>query len=260
MRDIFLAGRPINAEPETVNRSKKRSWIIMAVSAALSAAAALTAGCAANQTDTLRNLYLGMPRSEVQEVLGMRDGEGSGLDFWCYDDIGTIYFGRSFADYADPELNDAAIMMHVEDQNWSIDRLVSDAVKSHNESKIPAEEYLAESHVILALDAHRERFTAYGIALYETFLPDGESDVKLIRGSHIPVALTFTRNNSGDYELTEYWEARDGDDYWPSIKQKFPEVAWNKVDTQLYIKQQQQDCSDEAKRFFLGAIPLKYVQ
>jgi len=39
--------------------------------------------------DTLNRLYLGMSRSEVENVLGKRDGEGSGLDFWFYNDVGS---------------------------------------------------------------------------------------------------------------------------------------------------------------------------
>lgn len=41
------------------------------------------------QPDVLNRLYLGMPRSEVENVLGKRDGEGSGLDFWFYNDVGS---------------------------------------------------------------------------------------------------------------------------------------------------------------------------
>ena len=93
------------------------------------------------------------------------------------------------------------------------------------------------------------------MSLWMTFLPDGEYNVRDVGGTHSPLALTFTKNRNGDYELTEYWQPNDGTYYMPSIRSKFPEDTWNKVDTQLYIQAHNESCYDQAMYFFVGAVP-----
>ena len=206
--------------------------------------------------DTLNRLYLGMPRSEVESILGKRDGEGSGLDFWFYNDVGSIYFGSTFCeDSAMYNYGEAiATQINTKDKSWDIYELVSMAVKRHNVSDVPTGEFPTESHINLALDATADGFTIYVISLYETFLPGGEYNVRNVRSLHRPLALTFVKNADNDYELTEYWHPKDGSEYLSSIKAKFPEETWNKLDTQPYIEGQKEICKDDAMYFFVGAI------
>lgn len=206
--------------------------------------------------DMLSQIYLGMPRSKVEEVLGKRDGEGSGLDFWFYENLGSIYFsGNFYEDSAMYEYDEAIVTrVNLKDRIWDINELVSTAVKQHNANAFLGE-FATESHVNLTIDVSAGAFTIYVISLYETFMPDGEYNVNLVGGAHMPLALTFTKNATGDYELTKYWQPKDGSEYISSIRSKFPEETWDRIDTQLYIERQKQNCYDDAMYFFVGATP-----
>ncbi len=206
--------------------------------------------------DTLNRLYLGMPRSEVENILGKRDGEGSGLDFWFYNDIGSVYFSGNFHEDSAMHNYDGAIVTQIKMKNksWDIYELVSMAVKQYNTSSMPTGEYPTASHVSLALDATADGFTIYVISLYETFLPDGEYNVRNVRSLHKPLALTFVKNANNDYELTEYWQPKGGSEYLPSIKAKFPRETWDKLDLGPYIERQKEICENNAMYFFVGAI------
>jgi hypothetical protein len=134
--------------------------------------------------------------------------------------------------------------------------LIRTAIIQHNNGMFyePDGVYPTESHVILALEENLQGFTAYVMSLYMSFLPDGEFGVKEVSGQHIPLALTFDKNQNGDYELTEYWTAEDGSHFIPSIRSKFPENIWGLVDTQLYIHSSKQDCYNQAIYHFYGII------
>jgi len=69
------------------------------------------------------------------------------------------------------------------------------------------------------------------------------------------MALTFAKNRNGDYELVEFWQAEDGNRYMPSIRAKFPQSIWDKVDTQLYIESHRNHCYDQAMAHIVGAVP-----
>lgn len=208
-------------------------------------------------SDIYGKIYLGMTHSEVEEILGKRDGEGSGLDFWMYNDVGSIYFGLNFHEDSGQYKYDEAIVTRINfgDRIWDINDLVSTAVKQHN-ANIPSGEFASESHINLEIDASSDNFTIYVISLYERFMPEGEYDVNLISSVHTPLALTFEKNASGDYELKEYWQPKDGNEYTSSIHSKFPENIWHRTDMKNYIEAQKQRCYNDAMYFFVGAIPL----
>jgi hypothetical protein len=87
------------------------------------------------------------------------------------------------------------------------------------------------------------------LAFYAEYdFPDGVPE--LVSGSHVPCALTFTRDDAGFYALTEYWEASDGKDYASSIRDKFPaESAEQAIDTQQYAEQQRAACDEKAQQY-----------
>lgn len=199
---------------------------------------------------TWQQIYLGMPSAAVYDLFGAPDYQASGLMWFGYNDIGVFDPGTSNSGVIEKiSLNDGTL--------WSVYDLIRTAVIQHNESAFytSAEVYPTESHVILALDASPNGFTAYVMSLFLTFLPEGEYNVREVAGHHTPLALTFTKNQSGDYTLTDYWQAEDGNRYMPSIRSKFPENTWDLIDTQLYIQSSNQSCYDEAMYHFVGAIP-----
>ncbi|HZK37493.1 MAG TPA: hypothetical protein VFC98_01255, partial [Clostridia bacterium] len=92
--------------------------------------------------DTLNRLYPGIPRSDVESVLGKRDSEGFGLDFWIYNDVGSIYFSGNFYEGSAIYNHDEAAVTQIKmkDKSWDIYDLISVAVKRHNTRDVPTEE------------------------------------------------------------------------------------------------------------------------
>lgn len=90
--------------------------------------------------------------------------------------------------------------------------------------------------------------TYYGWALYQQ-CKITQAGIEDVRGTHIPVALTFDLNENG-YTLREYWEPRSGSYNIPDIRDKFPaDVAEDGTDSQKFIMQQVQSCYKQAIQF-----------
>ena len=198
----------------------------------------------------LSKIYLGMTNGEVYAMFGEPDFQASGLTWYGYTDVGVF----------DPCFSATGAIERISLDNgkeWDMHELISAAVMRHNDGQYYAPDgaHPTEAHAILALDADINGFTAYVMSLWQTFLPKGEYDVREVGGAHVPLALTFEKNQNGDYELAEYWEPGDGAGYIPSIRSKFPEGAWGKVDTQLYIEAHKKSCYDQAMYFFVGVVP-----
>jgi len=198
----------------------------------------------------LDKIYLGMTNEEVHELFGDPDYMASGLMWYGYKDIGTF----------DPSFGFNGLIERITLVNgwsWSINDLINTAVKQQSSGQYytPDGAYPTQSHTILSLDANKDGFTVYIMSLWMTFLPDGEYNVRDVSGTHSPLALTFAKNRNGDYELMEYWQPNDGTNYMPSIRSKFPQSIWDKVDTQLYIDAHNKNCYDQAMYFFVGALP-----
>ena len=205
-------------------------------------------------------IYLGMPRSEVLEVLGKGDFEGSGLDEWGYDDLCNIYFDGAFYEESEDYDYDGAIVTRVTtaDKDWDIPTLVRGAVFERHADSISDGEYPVESHINLGIDADTDGFTIYIISLYETYERDGDYGVISISRSNMPLSLSFGRNGDGDYELTEYWQPEDDDLSASSASYKFPEEIQDRIDTQISIDSVDElsdNCYTEAMYHFVGAVP-----
>ncbi|BCN30768.1 hypothetical protein bsdtb5_20630 [Anaeromicropila herbilytica] len=62
--------------------------------------------------------------------------------------------------------------------------------------------------------------------------------------------ITFTKNDSGEYILKEYWIPEDGSYYASSIRKKFPDdIEEGAIDTQRFIKKLQAECDAKAKEY-----------
>jgi len=131
----------------------------------------------------------------------------------------------------------------------NLDACVSEAILSANRSAYPAGDFACESHVTLKTVEEGTTVTVYLMALYRTFhyLEDG---FMLDTGSHMPAAITFEKNDKGEYVLKEYWIPEDGAYYMPSIKEKFPpDITERDIDTQRYIMEQGRACYDKAVKY-----------
>jgi hypothetical protein len=123
-----------------------------------------------------------------------------------------------------------------------LETAVSQAIIS-NAGTSPRGGYQTESHVTLKVTDDGNVTTVYAYALSLTYIVENG---KLTEdgGSSMPVAITFSKNETQAYSLSEYWTPQSGSYYPTSIQNKFPRDLWDKVDTQLYAN----DCTIDALR------------
>ncbi|MDR1329706.1 MAG: hypothetical protein LBK23_08910 [Oscillospiraceae bacterium] len=127
-----------------------------------------------------------------------------------------------------------------------LDTAVSQAIISSNRDRRyegNSGAFQTEAHVTLEAVESGDSVTVYAYALHLVYILENGA-LRDDSGSSAPVAITFSRDGDGVYNLTEYWYPGEGGYYMPSIKEKFPEALWDKADTQLYAA----DCSEEALR------------
>lgn len=163
-------------------------------------------------------------------------------------------------------------------------------ILEENRSDDSGEYICAESHVILTTTIQKaaeekaaDTVTVYAIALYEEY-EIGEEGIRLHAGSHMPVALTFVKNDAGRfslapddigrfgrnervhpfaqasagtddsglarYSLGEYWKPGEGSYYVSDIRKKFPKTSVSDaLDTQKYALSLRQDCYGQAVEY-----------
>lgn len=149
----------------------------------------------------------------------------------------------------------------------TLDESVSAAILEHNKGSSSDGEYACESHVTLAT-LPGERYSedagttvstidVYAMALYMEFRYDGTS-ITDTGGSHLPCVLSFDLDENGKYNLTNYWEPRDGSYYGPDIEKRFGQLPAKTaaaaiagaMDTQKYILAQTQSCYAQAAEYW----------
>ena len=134
-----------------------------------------------------------------------------------------------------------------------LETAVRAAIVEHNRPRHVSGAFDAESHVLLsvfpdAVEAGGEwvsTVTLYLMSLWESFdYHDGRFES--VSGRSGPVALTF-RTEAGKYVLSDYWEPRDGADYWSDVRDKFPSTLSDReLDTQTYILWETQELYRQA--------------
>lgn len=124
-----------------------------------------------------------------------------------------------------------------------LDSALSSAILNQNTGAYTDGDFAVESHVLLGKQESESTLTAYVMALYLLFHMDGNGGFTEVGGGHMPVAITFEKQDSGAYILSDYWQPSDGSYYAPSIREKFPEELYGEaLDTQKYITVQVQSC------------------
>ncbi len=77
----------------------------------------------------------------------------------------------------------------------------------------------------------------------------------LVDDGFVPTAITFSTDVNGEYTLTDYWTAENGDHYEDGIRAKFPEES---VEDALNIEKYAEDLKAESRRQaaeYLNTIP-----
>jgi len=136
-----------------------------------------------------------------------------------------------------------------------LDACVSEAILSENTGRYLEGGFAAEAHTTLKVMENGNTVTVYAMALSMEFAYLGDAFSEM-GGSHMPVAITFEKNDIGEYSLKEYWIPRDGSEYAKSLKEKFPSSLYNggMLNTQKYIMEHVQVCY--AKAIEHGSVPV----
>jgi hypothetical protein len=123
-----------------------------------------------------------------------------------------------------------------------LDAYVGEAILQANAGQYPPSDFVTQAHVTLKTEENGDTVTVYAMALYLEFVY-ADDGLTVSGGSHMPVAITFKKNSGGAYELEEYWMPRDGTEYAPSIKEKFPaDIVADALDAQQYVLTETQAC------------------
>lgn len=114
--------------------------------------------------------------------------------------------------------------------NRDLDHVVTQVILERIEKNQSQEEqvFYVEAHKVLSSKEDRDTRTVtvylMASAIRYRFAEDGWNEESAF--SSVPMALTFSIEPSGQYELKSFWEASDGELYQSSIKEAFPTVAY----------------------------------
>lgn len=127
----------------------------------------------------------------------------------------------------------------------ALDAAVRQAVIAHYAPVDYPGQISAEAHTILKAVASDDQVTVYAFVLYQRYTI-GTGGIEVGGGNHMPTVLTFRKTGDRYGELLEYWTPRDGAQYGPSMRHKFPEdIVGQAMDPQKY-KHHIRLCDDQA--------------
>ncbi len=134
-------------------------------------------------------------------------------------------------------------------ESKELENSLTKAIMDFNKLDYTNSIFKTEDHIILGDENRENSVTVYAMVLYQEYGYEA-GEIKDIAGNHVPAAITFEIGKDGVYMLKEYWIPKDGSYYLPSIREKFPAtIAKNAIDTQQYIKQQQDACDQKLQEF-----------
>lgn len=109
------------------------------------------------------------------------------------------------------------------------EELISQVILNNNENIYTKDNFVAESHYVFGTEELGGNKTTYYLwaACIEYSCENGELTEGL--GGVGPKAVTVKEMPDSTFELVEYWEPEDGEDYGDSIKEKFPDYLINRV-------------------------------
>lgn len=155
--------------------------------------------------------------------------------------IGCVEEGLPVYNMSEQEQAEAA--ENAKDLEYCITQAILSADAKESESG----EFQTEAHHNMKITEKGGEVTVYTHVLYQRWKNADETG----RGSYIPTAITFTKDENGRYQLKEYWIPKDGGDFKPSIEEKFPEDIWEETwNHQEYIDALEEECKQKAADYF----------
>lgn len=121
-------------------------------------------------------------------------------------------------------------------------------ILGHHRSEETNNNFACVDYQVLGRQNNGNKTTVYLWVLYQEYSFNEE----LINetGSHVPAVITV-EYAEGRYQLSEYWEPRDGAYYEDDIKARFPFSLRNKaLDSQSYIEEQKANNLKKAQEYY----------
>ena len=133
--------------------------------------------------------------------------------------------------------------------NDELDAFISQSILERGEGHYKQGDFACEAHTVLAVTCSGDETTVFAAVMYHEYsLRDGA--IVPESGGHIPTAITVRKTEDG-YELVEYWESDDGTRYAPSIRDKFPWYAEERVlNLHTLAPAHEAECIRQAEEFF----------
>lgn len=129
---------------------------------------------------------------------------------------------------------------------------LENVILEHHRTDYSADYYCCTDFDILGTDGSADRITVYMWVMYGEYSYDSSSGLLEQSGAYIPTAVTV-RKNSGNFELEEYWEPRDGSYYEGDIRDKFPlHLQARALDLTAGVEKQAAACEQKALDYFAG--------
>ena len=130
----------------------------------------------------------------------------------------------------------------------SLESFLDKEVMNYFETEHSAGNFRFADIEVLEAETRGNQITVYAWVLYEEY--SYQNGPVREAGAHIPVAITAEKI-SDYYELVEFWQPKDGNEYLESLKQKFPEKLQGKeLDSQNYIDRQREKSEEAVSSFY----------
>ncbi len=166
--------------------------------------------------------------------------------FWLIVSAVAVIAVTALCVLTDPETDDTVL-------ESSLDAFLDTQIMEYYNSKHTGDNFIAVSKSILGVDEIGKETKVYAWVLCREYILENDT-VKEVSGSHIPTVFTVKKKDN-EYELAEYWIPRDGKLYAADIKDKFPHNLCDEaMDSQKYIKTQEQQCLHAAEVYYKKAI------
>lgn len=142
----------------------------------------------------------------------------------------TVHFDSSSALFTVQSSADVVITESLQ-PSFTIEEAVSRAVLNQEKSYL-AGEAATEGHIILDTEERNGQIKVYTISSFGWFAFENGIFTTVSGCGAIPTVMTFSRNESGAYVLSQYQEPQDGAGYLNSVKKMFPRKLWTEVLTE----------------------------
>lgn len=113
--------------------------------------------------------------------------------------------------------------------NQAINKAISKTIILKESPNYVKYETETEGHIILDTEERAGKVIAYTVSSFGTYGFENRKFVHESGCGAIPTVITFSINDKGEYSLIDYQTPVDGEDYYDSLKELFPEKLWDKV-------------------------------